>query len=114
MATPEWLKHAFAIEPDGPADPTPPQRESLERLCRAIVGRDLATPALIFLESFRPLHSVGSQAVHFFSPFLSALGGGDAVQNLAAFLEQRGSVDYICRLLFFREKDRYASGAVVY
>lgn len=92
-----WLKHAFAVESPGPAQPTDAQRDLIERLSRAIVGRGLATPALIFLETFRPLHFVGSQATHFFAPFLGALGSEDSARELADFLEQRGSIDFICR-----------------
>ena len=53
------LKHAFAVEPPGPAQPTDRQREVVEKLCTGIVGRRLTVPTLAFLEMVRPLNYVG-------------------------------------------------------
>jgi hypothetical protein len=94
---PDWLKHAFAIEPEESVEPTDAQRTVIERLCRQVVSRGLATPALIFLESVRPLNFVSSQTLHFFAPVLSAVADPQACRELAEFLEHRGSVDYLCR-----------------
>jgi len=91
-----WLKHAFAVDKPGPADPTPQQQSIVETVCAEIVRRHLATPALLFLEMSRPLNNLGSQALHFLTPFLSALTEAEAHRHLADFLEQRGSIDYIC------------------
>jgi hypothetical protein len=93
----DWLKHAFAIEPDGPVEPNEAQKAIVDRLCRQVVARGLATPALVFLESVRPLNYVSSQALTFFAPILSAIADAKACQDLAEFLEHRGSVDYLCR-----------------
>jgi len=91
-----WLKHAFAIDKPGPADPTPQQQHIVETVCAEIVRRRLATPALLFLEMSRPLNNLESQALHFLTPFLSVLTEADTPAHLADFLEQRGSIDYIC------------------
>jgi hypothetical protein len=93
----DWLKHAFAIEPEGAVEPTEVQRAIIERLCRQVHARGLATPALIFLESVRPLNYVSSQTLHFFAPILAAVADETACRELAEFLEHRGSVDYLCR-----------------
>lgn len=103
----QWLKHAFAIEPPGPAVPTDPQRAAVERICQAIVRRRLTVAALVFLESARPLNYVGSQALHFFTPFISVLADAGEYRHLAAFLEQRGSVEYLCQRL--EELESYAA-----
>lgn len=94
---PDWLKHAFAIEPAAAVEPTAAQRDVVDRVCRQVVARGLATPALIFLESVRPLNYVSSQTLHFFQPVLSAVADAQACRELADFLEHRGSVDYLCR-----------------
>lgn len=93
----DWLKHAFAIEPDGPVEPTEVQRVIVDRLCRQVHSRGLATPALIFLESVSPLNYVSSQTLHFFAPVLAAVADEAACRELAEFLEHRGSVEYLCR-----------------
>lgn len=92
-----WLKHAFAVEPSGPAEPTPEQERVIDRLCRELVRRHLTTPALLFLEMSRPMNYLGAQAMHFFSPFISAVTDAQGHRHFAAFLERRGSIDYLCR-----------------
>src|SRR5579862_4100472 len=93
----DWLKHAFAIEVDRPVEPTESQRALIDRLCRQVVSRGLATPALVFLESVRPLNYVSAQTLHFFAPILSVIADSRACQDLAEFLEHRGAVDFLCR-----------------
>jgi len=93
----DWLKHAFAIEPDGPVEPNEEQKPIVDRLCQQVVARGLVAPALVFLESVRPLNYVSSQTLHFFTPLLSAIADPKACQQVAEFLEHRGSVDYLCR-----------------
>jgi len=100
-----WLKHAFAVEPPGPAEPTPPQAEVAEKLCAEIVRRHLTTPALTFLEMSRPLNFIGAQAMHFFAPLVEALTDAEGHRHFAAFLEQRGSIDYLCRRIEELEAD---------
>ena len=95
----DWLKHAFAIEPEGPVEPTEAQRTIIDRLCRQVHARGLVTPALIFLESVRPLNYVSSQTLHFFAPILSVIADAQACRELADFLEHRGSIDYLCRCI---------------
>ncbi len=93
----QWLKHAFAVDPPGPSEPTPEQRHAVDAVCRQIVKRHLTTPALVFLEMSRPLNYLGSQALHFFAPVLSVLSKTGGHRHFAAFLEQRGSIEYLCR-----------------
>jgi len=96
----QWLKHAFAVEDENsPAAPTARQHEVVAAVCREIRRRHLVTPALIVLEMSRPLNFMAAQTMHFFHPFLTALVRGDACEQFAAFLEKRGSVDYIRRQL---------------
>jgi len=92
-----WLKHAFAVDPDGPAEATDAERAVAARLCREIVRRRMATPALMFLEMCRPLNYLGSQAMHFFAPVATTLFNAHGYRTFAGFLERRGSIDYLCR-----------------
>jgi hypothetical protein len=92
-----WLRHAFAVEPNGPAEPTEAQRAVVERVCRAIVRRRLTTPALMCLEMARPLNYLGSQAMHFFAPLVAVVVDAQGYRQFAEFLEHRGSVDFLCR-----------------
>ncbi|QDT37186.1 hypothetical protein [Stratiformator vulcanicus] len=88
------FKHAFAVDA-GPVEPTARQAEVIDKLCREIVRRGMVAPALMTLETSRPLNFVSSQAIHFFDPLVSAISDATAHRELAEFLEQRGSVEYI-------------------
>ncbi len=95
-----WLKHAFHVDPPGPAEPTAEQKEVVDWVCRQVVKRHLTTPALAALEMSRPLNFIGSQTMRFFQPFVSAIlsnHGHAGYRNFAVFLEQRGCVDYLCQ-----------------
>lgn len=108
----EWLKHAFAVDPPGPAVPTEAQQAAVERVVHEIVRRHLATPSLMALEMGRPMNFLGSQALHFFSPFVSVLTDTDGYGAFAEFLEQRGAIDYICTQIEQRERESEATDAV--
>ena len=104
----QWLKHAFAVEEPGEAEPDDEARPIVDGVCREIVRRRLTTPALLALEASRPLNFVTSQAVHFFSPLVSAVTDARGHEHLARFLEHRGSIDYLCRRIEELEKEATA------
>ncbi len=95
----KWLKHAFATDPPGPAQPDKTQRALLEKLCREVVRRRLTTPVLLMLEMNRPLNYVSAQLLHYLQPIVAIIADTANYQKLTAFLEQRGSIDYVCQRL---------------
>ncbi len=95
----KWLKHAFATDPPGPAKPDETQRTLLEKLCREVVRRRLTTPVLLMLEMNRPLNYVSAQLLHFLQPIVAIIADTANYQKLTSFLEQRGSIDYVCQRL---------------
>ena len=111
-----WLKHAFAVDPPGAAEPTEAQKTVVDRVCAEITRRHLTTPALIFLETFRPFNYLGPQALHFFHPFAASILNGYGYRHFAEFLERRGSVDYFCRRIeameaeYEKSKDQSSAG----
>jgi len=94
-----WLKHAFAVDPSGPVDPTGPQRQVVDRVCREVVRRRMVTPALMALEMSRPLNYLGSQVMHFFGPIVTVLVDPEGYRHFTEFLEHRGSIDHLCQRL---------------
>jgi hypothetical protein len=106
-----WLKHAFAVDPPGPAEPTEEQRRIADRLCQLIVRRRLTSPALLYLEVGRPLNYVGAQVLHFFRPILTALFDARGCEEFASFLERRGSVDYLVARIEYFEDERGRRGS---
>lgn len=92
----DGLRHAFAVEGRAAAIPTEEEREVLERVLGAVVRRGMARPAILLLDSMRPMNAVSAQALHFFTPIASLAVDADALRTLARYLERRGSVEWIC------------------
>ena len=99
MAFLDELRHAFAIEPTGPVEPSEQQRALIDQLCREIARRHLTTPAIVYLEISRPLGFVTAQAIHFFSPIINLLTDRQGHREFAEFLEHRGAIDYLLERL---------------
>ena len=97
MAFLDALKHAFAVESTDPIEPTDEQRSIVERLCREVVRRRMTVPALLTLEMSRPLGYLAAQTIHFLTPLIAAVTDAQTHKHLAAFLERRQSVEYLCR-----------------
>ncbi|QDV52100.1 hypothetical protein [Gimesia fumaroli] len=95
----QWLAHAFAVERPEDFVPTAEQQQIADRICREVIRRDMVTLAILSLETCRPLNYIGSQAIHFFAPFLSFLVDPKAQKTFAEFLEKRGSIEWLCQRL---------------
>lgn len=100
MSIRSWFKHAFAVDPPGPVEPTEGEKVPVDWMTRQVVKRRLTTPALMTLEMCRPLNYVTAQLMHVMGPAAWALMPPETYgnyTNLASFLEKRGSFDHICR-----------------
>ena len=94
----QWLRHAFMVEKESDFAPDEKDRALIDTVCQEVVKRGMATPAILFLESTRPLNYVGSQTITFFEPVMHAvLRHPEAWKRFAAILEHRGSVEFISR-----------------
>jgi hypothetical protein len=92
------LRHAFAVE-----DPSEPLNSDdlalLQRLADGIVRRRLAAPAVMFLESVRPLNFIGSQAMVFFNPIINCVIETKNFERMSAILERRSSVTLLIDMI---------------
>ena len=93
------LKHAFAVDPPGPAQPTPEQQPAIDALCRRVMRFGLQNNlAPLMLDMTRPYNFLMSQTGHFFSPALRAILPGQMhadFKHLMEFLENRGALEYL-------------------
>lgn len=94
-----WWKHAFAVEPAGPAVPTGEQQPVIDALCQRIVDRGLALPAILFLESSKPLGPLAAQSLLLVQPWFELVADRHQLAILTRFLDRRGSFDYLCQRL---------------
>ena len=112
MSWRDSVKHAFAVQsPEQSAEPTPEQREVIDRWCATLVHKRLYSPMfrLVGQELAQPLNYVASQTMAFLRPSVRSIASDrfvDDYTHLAGFLEQRGSTDYIAERLAAMEADR--------
>ena len=71
----------------------------LERLARRVVELKLETPAILTLETARPLSLVAGQAMLFFEPFAQMLFRFTDYRRLAALIERRYALETLTRLI---------------
>ncbi len=64
------LAHAFAVERGTEDELNEEELQTLEMLAERVVKMNMAVPAIMFLESVRPLNYLGSQLMLFFRPLL--------------------------------------------
>jgi len=92
------VQHAFAMEPAG----QPLSAEDvalLDRVAAAVVAREMAVPAVMFLESVGPMNFLGSQALHFFTPILEVVFSQRDVERVALLLERRDTLSRLAALI---------------
>ena len=105
----QGFRHAFALGDE-------PHRASfhgnsaehlpapLKKLALSIVERGLETPAILFLESIRPLHFLGAQTLFAAQPFAELFVDSQSYREVTLALEKRHTlsvlIDYIENLSF--------------
>lgn len=61
--------------------------EMIEKVARFIAERHLAPAGILFAESIRPLHGIGSQAMFFILPFAEIIFDSRKYQQFALMME---------------------------
>ena len=74
-------------------------RALLERLARRVVELRLEVPALLTLETARPVSVLAGQAMLFFEPFVQALFRFEEYRRVAALVERREALEELGRLI---------------
>jgi hypothetical protein len=73
------------------------QREIIERLATKIVERRLTAPAVLFLESAKPLSFLGNQALVFFQPIVQTVFNFRTYDEITDLLEDRDNVEHLLK-----------------
>ena len=84
----------------------PEKCEVLDRVADFVLRRKLGLPAILFLESVRPLHFIGAQALLFFEPFLNILLNGEKLRLFREAMEDKRYLDYLVERIENPEKSR--------
>ena len=72
---------------------TPEQEKLLDRIAVRVVGWRMATPAIMFLESVKPMNYVGSQMLVFFEPFVRAIFNFKEYSIFMEIMQERENVE---------------------
>jgi hypothetical protein len=76
-----------------------PDQAFLRRLAERILDSGLVTPAVFFLEMAKPLALVGSHALIFFGPIITAFVNADGYYRAARLLEEPAHVEWLLRTI---------------
>ena len=89
--------------------PTEAQEQAIERFVQAVIRWGMTLPAILFLESVKPLNYVGSQVMVVLGPIISIVYPVTDYEKLAEFFENRESIEYVIRKIEKKEAERKAS-----
>ena len=62
-------------------------------MAEQVVARRMTVPAILFLESVKPVSFIGSQALYFFEPMVRAFFTVPEYERFAALLERRETLE---------------------
>ena len=72
---------------------TPQQEEILTKIAQKVVHWKMSVPAILFLESVKPLNYIGSQMMAFFEPFVQTIFSWKDYDEFRRMMEERGTVE---------------------
>ena len=79
-------------DPEKPALPDE-EKAILKKVATKVVERRMAVPAIVFLESVKPLNFIGSQVLVFFEPIIQTVFNFKDYDNFRSALEKRESIE---------------------
>ena len=72
-------------------------KELIEKVAKFVAERRMGAPAILFLESVRPLTFVGSQVMYFISPFITTLFNSKEFEEFSAMMTERHNADLLIK-----------------
>ena len=79
--------------PEGGDTLTEEERAVLGKLARKTVDKGMTVPAILFLESIKPLNFITSQALVFFEPIVQSIFSFKDYDHYRTVLEKRGTIE---------------------
>jgi hypothetical protein len=89
--------HTDLPESDRQGTLTEEELAVMDKLAKFTVRKGMTVPAIMFLESVKPLNFIGSQAMVFFEPIIQTLFNIRDYNTLQVALEKRESVEILIR-----------------
>lgn len=101
------LKHAFSVKADN--DETVFTKEDIavvDIIAKKVVKFGMVTPALLFLESSRPMSYLGSQVLIFLEPFVRGFSDSPNYNRFAQMMQNRKGVCVLMDRIEFFENEK--------
>ncbi len=90
-----WFRHAFQVEPEQDLAIERKTDEFLRRLAKEIVARQMSAPAVLLLESVRPVSPIGNQVMHVIAPLYKSVFESESFDNLSELLSDRRNLEQL-------------------
>ena len=105
------LSHMWSLAPE-PMDPELSERVNalIQRVAAEVVRRRMATPALLVLETAKPLSFLGNQALVFLEPMVRAFLPAPDYELFVKLLEDRSRVERLILAIEEGEEARLGRG----
>jgi hypothetical protein len=91
-----FLRDMFSMGPGGAGEDqklSPRQEEILTKIAQKVVHWKMSVPAILFLETMKPLNYIGSQMMAFFEPMFQAVFSWKDYDEFRQMMEERGTVE---------------------
>jgi hypothetical protein len=106
-----WFKGATELPEDKKAPIPDEENAILEKVAIKVIHWRMAVPAILFLESVKPLNYIGSQVMVFFEPMVQTIFNFKDYDNFRMAMERRENVENLLQkiekydaLMYDREK----------
>lgn len=92
---------------------TPQQEEILTKIAQKVIRWKMSVPAVLFLESVKPLNYIGSQMMAFFEPFVQTLFSWKDYDEFRKMMEERGTIERLLRKIEELDTDAQAKEKIL-
>jgi hypothetical protein len=96
----------WAMKDKAEERPLAEHKEVMDRFARKIIDWRMTAPAILFLESAKPLSFLGNQALVFFQPMVQAIFNFKTYDEVVEILEDRDNLEYLLSRLEQLEAER--------
>jgi hypothetical protein len=90
--------------------PPPEEEPLLNSIAQKIVDRGLSTPAVIFLESTKPLNVLGCQTLNFLEPIVQSVFSIRNYNDFIRIMENRSNLEKLIQRIESLEEEKRKKG----
>ena len=102
-----WLKGGMDLPNQGRGILAEEEEAAFEKLARWVVRKGMTVPAIMALESVKPLNFISSQAMVFFEPIFQAVFNMKEYDTVRQALEKRESIEILILRIEEYDADAY-------